>query len=161
MCIRIFNRYLKIHLLILAVVTAESCRTPRQTLKSENTIENTVIENVDDTTTVETTTVVTTIPTQGGGTQTTTNEKKRIINHKSKKAKEHHQVSQDEQKTDGITPVLEREKTKRQKSDNKRIAKVAKEERKAQQDTFFSSLVKRLIGYAIVATLLYFWIKRK
>lgn len=161
MCIRIFNRYIKIHLVILAMVTAESCRTPRQTLKTENTIENTVLENVDDTTTVETTTVVTTVPTQGGGTQTTTNEKKRIINHKSKKSKEHHQVSQDEQKVDGITPVLEKEKTKRQKSDNKRIAKVAKEERKAQQDTLFSKLVKRLIVYTIVATLLYFWAKRK
>lgn len=157
----IFNRYIKIFLVIWAVGTAESCRSPRQTLRESSTIENTVIENVDDTTTVETTTVVTTIPTQGGGTQTTTNEKKRIISHKSKAASNHQKTSKDEQKTDGITPVLEKEKTKRIKSDNKRIAKVAKEERKVQQGTFFQSLAKRLLLYAIVAILLYFWIKRK
>lgn len=144
-----------------AVGTTESCRSPRQTLKENSTIENTVIENVNDTTTVETTTVVTTIPTQGGGTQTTTNEKKRIINHKSRAASNNQKVINDEQKTDGLTPALEKEKTKRVKSDNKRIAKVAKEERKAQQGTYFQSLAKRLVIYAIVAILLYFWIKRK
>lgn len=157
----IFNRYLSICFLLGVIFLAESCRSSHQSIKTSTMEENTSFENLDDTTTVLTSTVVVSIPTQGGGTKTTTNEKKRIIKHKSKKATSHNQVSKDEQKIDEITPVLEREKTKRIKSENKKEVKVAKEERKGKKYVTLDSLTKRLVLYFLVATILYFWIKRK
>lgn len=157
----IFNRYLKICFLLSWGILAESCKSSHQAIIENTVEENTTFEDLDDTTTVITSTVVVSIPTSEGGTKTTTNETKRIINHQSKKVKNDRKVNKDERKIDEITPVLEKEKTKRIKSDNKRIAKVAKEERKATQSYINLPFKKRLVAFLIFAALLYLWIKRK
>lgn len=156
-----FNRYLKLGFVILFVALAECCKSPQQTFKENSVIENTVTEELDDTTTIITTTEETTSPTADGGIKKTTNEKKRIIKHKSKTGREHQKINKDEQKVDGLTPILEKEKTKRIKSNNKTTAKLAKEERKGLKFNLYVTLLKRLIIFFAVGLLLYFWVKRR
>ena len=158
---QIFNRLSNLWFIILFVALVECCKSPQQVIKENTITQNTTYEELDDTTTIITETTVTSIPTVEGGTKTTTNENKKIIKHNKKRGNNTCQVSKDEQKVDGLTPILEKEKTKRIKSNNKTTAKVAKEERKTQQSIGYRSFITRIIIFFAVGLFLFLWAKKK
>lgn len=168
--------------IIVWVALAECCKSPQKSLietKEEKTTEN--IE-VDDTTTVIRDKVITSIPTDSGGTKTIIHEEERTIKRNRQTASKHNQVNQAEQGFDKISTKMEREKTKQIKAQSKSDAKVgvakaksdakvgvakaksdakiAKENRKAQQSWFTRRNIGKIIFFAFMAAILWYWGKK-
>lgn len=157
--------------IIVWVALAECCKSPQKSLiemKEDKTTEN--IE-VDDTTTVIRDKVITSIPTDSGGTKTIIHEEERTIKRNRQTASKHNQVNKAEQGIDKVSPKMEREKTKQIKAQSKADAKVgvakaksdakiAKENRKAQQSWFTRRNIGKIIFFAFMAAILWYWGKK-
>ena len=147
--------------MILVIALAECCKSPEQIIDKKTDNQSLTIEELDDTTTVETLTESTSMPTADGGTKNTTHETKRIIRKHKKRASEHKKVNENDCKIDGLTPILEKENTKRIKSVNKTKRALAKEERKKENQALsFRNLFKGLFFFMVAVLIYYFGKKR-
>lgn len=167
----IFNRFLRFTIIILWAALAECCKSPQQTTNEFKEEKITETIEVDDTTTVIRDKVITSMPTDSGGTKTIIHEEERTITRNRQRASKYNQANQAQQRLDKISPKMEREKTKQIKAQSKADAKVgvakaksdakiAKENRKANQFRFTKRNIGKIIFFCFMAAVLWYWGKK-
>lgn len=167
----IFNRFLRFTIIILGVALAECCKSPQQTINEVKEEKTTEIIELDDTTIVIRDKVVTSMPTDSGGTKIISHEEERTITRNRQRAAKYNQANQAQQRLDKISQKMEREKTKQIKAQSKADAKVgvakaksdakiAKENRKAQENWLTRRNIGKIIFFSFMAAILWYWGKK-